>query len=103
MRPLRPERKSDASETSQITDSENVPPAACTVACTSEAENVNGDAGSTPAEPSTASPQTDATGTLAALAAALTGLDPKARGALAAMLLGAMTPKPIAPPSNKRT
>ncbi|MCE9604422.1 MAG: hypothetical protein K8U03_05890 [Planctomycetia bacterium] len=71
MRPLRPERKSDATETPQIQGSGASSTAACTVACTSEAENVN-----------------EGTDSLAALAAMLTGLDPSSRAKLAAMLIG---------------
>jgi hypothetical protein len=85
MRPLRPERTSSASQVPISKDVVTTSLAACTVACTSEAESVNGYPESTNAAPSTAGVPNDAT--LAALTAVLLGLDPTARVKLAAMLL----------------
>ena len=76
---------SDASEA--IKGLASTPPAACTAACTSEAENDN--AGTPDADPAGHQGQsegTDQADPLAVLAAAIAGLSPADRKRLAAML-----------------
>ena len=76
------ERNGDVSENGQ--EVTTTPPAACTTACTSEAQNANDD-------------------TLAALAAVLTGLDPTMRAKLAAMLVGQSAASATTPPKTERS